>query len=106
MLDQKGELEYFEQEDVEEISQLASMETPGDEAPKRKSSPVVEEKPGYPDSVYIMAANIFQSIRIEKSPEKTLIKYRNEPLEVQSKSEDESFRHLSYELAFSALKCE
>ncbi|XP_060236663.1 putative methyltransferase NSUN7 [Meriones unguiculatus] len=104
MLDPKSELEFFEQEDVEEISQLASLETSEDVAPKRRASPVVQEKPGYPDLVYLMAANIFQSIRIEKSPDKAIITYGNEPLEVRSKTEDETFRHLSYELAFSALK--
>lgn len=71
----------------------------------RKSTPSLPEKPGYPDSVYVMAANVFQSIRVEKAPEKALIKYGDQPLHTVE-YEDESMQRLSYELAFSALKCE
>lgn len=106
MLDPKSELEFFNQENMEEISQLASLEMSGDVVTRRKTPSVVPEKPSYPDSVYVMAANIFQGIRIEKSPDRVIIKYGNEPLPSWSQSEDESFQRLSYELAFSALKCE
>ncbi|XP_040603075.1 putative methyltransferase NSUN7 isoform X2 [Mesocricetus auratus] len=104
MLDPKSELEFFNQENMEEISQLASLEMSGDVVTRRKTPSVVPEKPSYPDSVYVMAANIFQGIRIEKSPDRVIIKYGNEPLPSWSQSEDESFQRLSYELAFSALK--
>ncbi|XP_012330341.2 putative methyltransferase NSUN7 isoform X2 [Aotus nancymaae] len=99
MLNSTGELEFSNEENPEIISQLASLALCGG-----KSSAGVPEKTGYPDSVYVMAANIFQGIRIEKSAQKVLIKYGNEPLRSLSKSEDQSFRRLSYELAFSALK--
>ncbi|MEJ1274634.1 NOL1/NOP2/Sun domain family member 7 [Cricetulus griseus] len=106
MLDPKSELEFFNEENMEEISQLASLEMSGDAAARRKSAAVVPGKSGYPDCVYVMAANIFQGIRIEKPPDKAIIKYGNEPLPSCYQSEDESFQRLSYELAFSALKCE
>lgn len=104
---QSRKLQFSKENNTEELSQLASLALSGDEAPSEKSSSDIPEKTGYPDPVYIMAANIFQGIRIEKSPEKVLIKYGNEPLRsLSEESEDESFQRLSYELAFSALKCE
>lgn len=106
MLDPASELELFRQENMEEISQLASMEMLGDVAAKKKCSTIVPEKPSYPDSVYVTAANIFQGNRVEKSPDRVIINYGNEPLPSWSQSEDESFQRSSYELAFSALKCE
>lgn len=111
MLDSASEEEFSEEKTTEEISQLSylqlsSLALSGDTAYSEKTSTGFLEKTGYPDSVYIMAANIFQGIRFEKSPEKVLIKYGNEPLPSSTESEDESFQRLSYELAFSALKCE
>ncbi|XP_058285977.1 putative methyltransferase NSUN7 isoform X2 [Hylobates moloch] len=99
MLNSTGELEFSNEDDPEIISQLTSLPLSGG-----KSSAGVPEKTGYRDSVYVMAANIFQGIRIEKSAQKVLIKYGNEPLRSLSESEDQSFQRLSYELAFSALK--
>ncbi|XP_052055490.1 putative methyltransferase NSUN7 [Apodemus sylvaticus] len=105
MLDPKSEMDFFDQENMEEISQLASLEMSGDVVVKGKSSTVVLEKPSYPDSVYVMAANIFQGIRIQRSPDKVIINYGNEPLQSSLlHTEDESFQRLSYELAFSTLK--
>ncbi|KAM7326350.1 hypothetical protein ACRRTK_014828 [Alexandromys fortis] len=104
MLDPTSELEFFTLENIEEISQLAALEMLGDVVATKKSSTNVPEKPSYPDSVYVMAANIFQSIRVEKSPDRVIIKYGNEPLPSWSQSEDEAFQRSSYELAFSALK--
>ncbi|KAM5340048.1 putative methyltransferase NSUN7 isoform 2-T4 [Glossophaga mutica] len=101
---QLSELRYSNENGVEEISQLACLSLSDDETSNEKSSGGVPEKVGYPDPVYIMAANVFQGIRIEKSPEKVLIKYGNKPLRSESESEDESFQRSSYELAFSALK--
>ncbi|XP_066243111.1 putative methyltransferase NSUN7 [Saccopteryx leptura] len=98
-----SELQFSDENDSE-ISQLALLELSDDAAPREKASSDVPPKTGYPDSVYVTAANIFQGIRTEKSPEKVLIKYGNEPLRSSAESEDESFQRLSYELAFSALK--
>ncbi|XP_030736982.1 putative methyltransferase NSUN7 [Globicephala melas] len=109
MLDPASKVEFSEEETTEEISQLSylqlsSLALSGDTAYSEKTSTGLPEKTGYPDSVYIMAANIFQGIRFENSPEKVLIKYGNEPLPSSTESEDESFQRLAYELAFSALK--
>ncbi|KAK1345973.1 hypothetical protein QTO34_008440 [Cnephaeus nilssonii] len=90
---------------AEELAQPAGLARPGDGAPSDQTASGIPDKTGYPDPVYVLAANIFQGIRIETSPEKVLIKYGNEPLRpLCGESEDESFQHLSYELAFSALK--
>ncbi|XP_042840588.1 putative methyltransferase NSUN7 isoform X2 [Panthera tigris] len=104
MLRATSELEFSNEQNTEEISQLASLVLSGDTSTGEKNSTGLPEKTGYPDSVYIMAANIFQGIRFEKSPEKVLIKYGNEPLRSLPESEDESSQRSSYELAFSALK--
>uniref|UniRef100_A0A8C6GS28 NOL1/NOP2/Sun domain family, member 7 n=1 Tax=Mus spicilegus TaxID=10103 RepID=A0A8C6GS28_MUSSI len=105
MLDPTSERDLFDQENMEEISQLASLEMSGDVVANTNSSTVVLEKPSYPDSVYVTAANIFQGIRIQRSPDKVIINYGSEPLQPSSsRSEDESFQRLSYELAFSTLK--
>ncbi|KAF6372204.1 NOP2/Sun RNA methyltransferase family member 7 [Rhinolophus ferrumequinum] len=103
MLSSTSELQ-FSNENNTEISQFASLALSGDASSSGKNSTGLPVKTGYPDSVYVMAANIFQGIQIEKSPEKILIKYGNEPLRSLSESKDESFQRLSYELAFSALK--
>ncbi|XP_052497677.1 putative methyltransferase NSUN7 [Budorcas taxicolor] len=103
MFNSANELEFLE-ETTAEISQLSSLALSGDPACGENSSTGSPEKTGYPDSVYILAANIFQGTRLEKSPEKALIKYGNKPLPSSTESEDESFQRLSYELAFSALK--
>lgn len=106
MLDATSELEFSNENNTEEISQLASLALSDVTATSEKTSAGLPEKTGYRDSVYVTAANIFQGIRFEKSPEKVLIKYGNEPLPSLTESEDESFQRSSYELAFSALKCE
>uniref|UniRef100_A0A8D1Z0X3 SAM-dependent MTase RsmB/NOP-type domain-containing protein n=1 Tax=Sus scrofa TaxID=9823 RepID=A0A8D1Z0X3_PIG len=104
MFNSASEQEFFEEKTAEEISQLASLALSGDTVASERNSVGLREKTGYPDSVYIMAANIFQGIRSEKSPEKVLIKYGSEPLRSFTESEDEFLQRLSYELAFSALK--
>ncbi|XP_048963693.1 putative methyltransferase NSUN7, partial [Canis lupus dingo] len=74
-------------------------------APRSDTGPAgAPESTGFPDAVYVTAANIFQGIRLEKSPEHVLIKYGDEPLRSLPESEDESVQRSSYELAFSALK--
>ncbi|XP_039554814.1 putative methyltransferase NSUN7 isoform X1 [Passer montanus] len=61
-------------------------------------------KNGYPDSIYINAAKIFQGIRTERSSGRVLVRYgdTSEPPVVAFK--DEHSRRESYELAFRALK--
>uniref|UniRef100_A0A8D2B2N0 NOP2/Sun RNA methyltransferase family member 7 n=1 Tax=Sciurus vulgaris TaxID=55149 RepID=A0A8D2B2N0_SCIVU len=104
MLNSASELEFSDENNAREISQFASVEVSGDAVSTVRSSTGVPEKTGYPDSVYVLAANIFQGIRIEKSSDKILIKYGNEPLPSLPESEDETLQRLAYELAFSTLK--
>ncbi|XP_013373505.1 PREDICTED: putative methyltransferase NSUN7 isoform X2 [Chinchilla lanigera] len=104
MVNSISELEFSNDRSNEEISQVALLQLSDDAALRPRSSAGVAERTGYPDPVYVMAANIFQGIRVEKSPDKVIIKYGNEPLRASAQSEDETVRRLSYELAFSALK--
>ncbi|XP_004642708.1 putative methyltransferase NSUN7 [Octodon degus] len=104
MVNSITELEFSNEQSNEQISQVALLQLSDDAPPSEKSSAGDPEKTGYPDPVYVMAANIFQGIRMEKSPEKVIIKYGSEPLRCSAQSEDETVRRLAYELAFSALK--
>ncbi|NWZ41798.1 NSUN7 methyltransferase, partial [Brachypodius atriceps] len=62
------------------------------------------EKNGYPDSIYINAAKIFQSIHTEKSEDKNQVRYGDNPESPMMAFKDEHSRRVSYELAFNALK--
>ncbi|NWQ67749.1 NSUN7 methyltransferase, partial [Neopipo cinnamomea] len=69
-----------------------------------KRTVTVIEKDGYPDSVYMNAAKIFQGIRTEKSKDRMLVRYGNKSESPMLAFKDEHSRRVSYELAFSALK--
>ncbi|NWX65452.1 NSUN7 methyltransferase, partial [Promerops cafer] len=62
------------------------------------------EKNGYPDSIYINAAKIFQGIRTEKSKGRMLVRYGDNSESPMMAFKDEHSRRVSYELAFNALK--
>ncbi|NXK31792.1 NSUN7 methyltransferase, partial [Piprites chloris] len=62
------------------------------------------EKDGYPDSVYLNAAKIFQGIHTEKSKDTVLVRYGSDSESPVLAFKDEHSRRVSYELAFSALK--
>ncbi|NXO89458.1 NSUN7 methyltransferase, partial [Certhia brachydactyla] len=62
------------------------------------------EKNGYPDSIYINAAKIFQGIHIEKNKDGILVRYGNNSESPMMAFKDEHSRRVSYELAFNALK--
>ncbi|NXO26666.1 NSUN7 methyltransferase, partial [Cisticola juncidis] len=62
------------------------------------------EKNGYPDSIYVNAAKIFQGIRNEKSKNRNLVQYGDNPESPVMAFKDEHSRRVSYELAFNALK--
>lgn len=63
------------------------------------------EKNGYPDSIYINAAKIFQGIHTEKSEDKSQVRYGDNAESPMVTFKDEYSRRASYELAFNALKC-
>ncbi|XP_044536501.1 putative methyltransferase NSUN7 [Gracilinanus agilis] len=104
MLNSANELEFSEEEIKNEISKITSLEQTEDLGTKEKSAISLNEKSGYQDTVYIKAANIFQGIKIEKAPDKVLVRYGSEPVLSLPDFEDEQSQRLSYELAFSALK--
>ncbi|NXA80890.1 NSUN7 methyltransferase, partial [Thryothorus ludovicianus] len=62
------------------------------------------EKNGYPDSIYINAAKIFQGIHIEKNKDGMLVRYGDNSESPMMAFKDEHSRRVSYELAFNALK--
>ncbi|NWR15306.1 NSUN7 methyltransferase, partial [Emberiza fucata] len=61
-------------------------------------------KDGYPDSIYINAAKIFQGLRTEKSSGKILLRYGDISESPMLAFKDEQSRRMSYELAFKTLK--
>nr|XP_041571647.1 putative methyltransferase NSUN7 isoform X2 [Taeniopygia guttata] len=76
-----------------------------DEKRSVKKTPVTQiGKNGYPDSIYINAAKIFQGIRTEKSTGRILVHYGNNSESPMVAFKDEHSRRVSYELAFNALK--
>ncbi|NWW32531.1 NSUN7 methyltransferase, partial [Panurus biarmicus] len=62
------------------------------------------EKKGYPDSIYINAAKIFQGLRTEKSKDRNLVQYGDNSEFPMVAFKDEHSRRVSYELAFNTLK--
>ncbi|NWW72635.1 NSUN7 methyltransferase, partial [Climacteris rufus] len=62
------------------------------------------EKNGYPDSIYINAAKIFQGIHTEKSKDRILVRYGDNSESPMVAFKDEHSRRVAYELAFNALK--
>ncbi|NXT62533.1 NSUN7 methyltransferase, partial [Chaetops frenatus] len=62
------------------------------------------EKKGYPDSIYVNAAKIFQGIHTEKNKDRMLVRYGDNSESPVMAFKDEDSRRVSYELAFNALK--
>lgn len=63
------------------------------------------EKNGYPDSIYINAAKIFQGIHTENSDDKIQVRYGDNSESPMMAFKDEHSKRVSYELAFNTLKC-
>ncbi|XP_059700925.1 putative methyltransferase NSUN7 [Haemorhous mexicanus] len=61
-------------------------------------------KNGYPDSIYINAAKIFQGLRTEKSSGRILLRYGDTSESPTLAFKDEHSRRVSYQLAFNTLK--
>ncbi|NWH31951.1 NSUN7 methyltransferase, partial [Chloropsis hardwickii] len=61
-------------------------------------------KNGYPDSIYINAAKIFQGIRTEKRKGRFQVQYGDSSESPMMAFKDEHSKRESYELAFNALK--
>ncbi|RLW09336.1 hypothetical protein DV515_00002847, partial [Chloebia gouldiae] len=91
--------------DVKNGTSVLSEMKISDEKRSVKKTPVTQiGKNGYPDSIYINAAKIFQGIRTEKSTGRVLVQYGNNSESPMVAFKDEHSRRASYELAFNALK--
>ncbi|XP_031798000.1 putative methyltransferase NSUN7 isoform X2 [Sarcophilus harrisii] len=104
MLSSPDELEFSPNSSQHELSELSALELSEEVGPKDKSLLCLPEKSGYRDTVYVKAAHIFQGIRLDKAPDKVVLRYGEEPPIDLPDFEDETNLRLSYELAFSALK--
>ncbi|NXD19551.1 NSUN7 methyltransferase, partial [Spelaeornis formosus] len=62
------------------------------------------KKNGYPDSIYINAAKIFQDIHTEKRTDTVQVRYGDNSESPTMAFTDEHSKRVSYELAFNALK--
>ncbi|XP_069780922.1 putative methyltransferase NSUN7 isoform X8 [Narcine bancroftii] len=62
------------------------------------------ENDGYPDAVYMISANVFQNIHIEKPLSKRLVHYDNDAKSPIPELKDDKLQRSVYDLAFNALK--
>ncbi|XP_069058037.1 putative methyltransferase NSUN7 [Pleurodeles waltl] len=87
-----------------DISNLEEMAMSHSSETVVRRTPSQQEKPFYSDSLFINAAQIFQSIHVEKSPDKILVKYGKGHGPLLPHFKDERTQRWSYKLAFNALK--
>ncbi|XP_048405629.1 putative methyltransferase NSUN7 isoform X1 [Stegostoma tigrinum] len=87
-----------------EISNLDDLTISRKTRTDQKDLALHREKTGYPDYVYKISADIFQSIHVEKPPSRRLVNYEKDPEMTIPEIKDEKFQRWVYELAFSALK--
>ncbi|XP_030047188.1 putative methyltransferase NSUN7 [Microcaecilia unicolor] len=92
--------------DADEIPKLNDLTTSSSTEPVAKNTAFFHEKNNYPDHIFLNAAQIFQNIRVEKPPDKVVVKYGNRSGSglTLPNFKDEKCQRWSYELAFSALK--
>ncbi|XP_068870335.1 putative methyltransferase NSUN7 [Aphelocoma coerulescens] len=89
---------------VNRTSDLSEMKISAEKRSAEKRTVTQIEKNGYPDSIYINAAKIFQGIHTEKSKDRMLVQYGDNSESPMMAFKDEHSRRVSYELAFNALK--
>ncbi|XP_062349617.1 putative methyltransferase NSUN7 [Cinclus cinclus] len=85
-------------------SVLSEMKISDEKRSAEKRTVTQIEKNGYPDSIYINAAKIFQGIHTEKSEDKIQVRYGNNSESPMMAFKDEHSRRVCYELAFNTLK--
>lgn len=90
---------------VNRTSDLSEMKISDEKRSAEKRTVTQIEKNGYPDSVYINAAKIFQGIHTEKNKDGMLVRYGDNSESPMMAFKDEHSRRVSYELAFNTLKC-
>ncbi|XP_005045292.1 PREDICTED: putative methyltransferase NSUN7 [Ficedula albicollis] len=85
-------------------SVLSEMKISDEKRSVEKRTVAQIEKNGYPDSIYINAAKIFQGIHTEKSEDKMQVRYGDNSESPMMAFKDEHSKRVSYELAFNTLK--
>ncbi|KAI1238262.1 putative methyltransferase NSUN7, partial [Lamprotornis superbus] len=85
-------------------SVLSEMKISDEKRSVEKRAVTQIEKNGYPDSIYINAAKIFQGIHTEKSEDKIQVRYGGNSESPMMAFKDEHSRRVCYELAFNTLK--
>ncbi|XP_051645944.1 putative methyltransferase NSUN7 isoform X1 [Manacus candei] len=100
----KSNLVSSHEDVINDTSDLSEIKISDEKGSVAKRTVTLIEKDGYPDSVYMNAAKIFQGIHTEKSKDKMLVRYGDNSESPVLAFKDEHSRRVSYELAFSALK--
>ncbi|XP_074881059.1 putative methyltransferase NSUN7 isoform X2 [Buteo buteo] len=100
----KSNLMSLHEDVINDTSDLSEMKISDEKGSVEKRTKTLTEKNGYHDSVYINAAKIFQGIHTEKRKDRILVRYGDDSVPPTLTFKDEYSQHVSYELAFSALK--
>lgn len=101
----KSNLVSFHEDVRNYTSDLSEMKLSDEKGAAEKRTMTLIKKNVCHDSVYINAAKIFQGIRNKKPKDRMLVRYGDESVSPMLTLKDEYSQRLSYELAFSALKC-
>lgn len=101
----KSNLVSFHEDVRNYTSDLSEMKLSDKKGAAEKRTMTLIKKNVCHDSVYINAAKIFQGIRNKKPKDRMLVRYGDESVSPMLTLKDEYSQRLSYELAFSALKC-
>lgn len=101
----KSNLVSLHEDVINDTANLSEMKTSDGKGSVGKRTMTLMEKNGYRDAVYINAAKIFQGIHTEKPKDRVLVRYGDDSLSPVLTVKDEYSQRVSYELAFSALKC-
>uniref|UniRef100_A0A8C5TAE4 NOP2/Sun RNA methyltransferase family member 7 n=1 Tax=Malurus cyaneus samueli TaxID=2593467 RepID=A0A8C5TAE4_9PASS len=104
MPDSGSNLMFSHKDVIKGTSDLSEMKISDEKGSVKKRTVTQIWNNGYPDSIYLNAAKIFQSIRIEKSKDETQVRYADSSEFSMMAFKDEHSRRVSYELAFNALK--
>ncbi|KAM6206220.1 putative methyltransferase NSUN7 [Sarcoramphus papa] len=100
----KSNLVSLHEDVINDTSDLSEMKSSDEKGSVEKRTMTLIEKNGYHDSVYINAAKIFQGIHTEKRKDRILVRYGDDSVSPMLTFKNEYSQHVSYELAFNALK--
>lgn len=101
----KSNLVSLHEDVINDTSDSSEIKISDEKGSVEKRKKTLTEKNGYHDSVYINAAKIFQGIHTKKRKDRILVRYGDNSVPPMLTFKDEYSQHVSYELAFNALKC-